>query len=134
LFVCLFVCFSACFLREPRTTRPGITLSTMDWALLHQSLVKKMPFSLASSLILWRHFLNRGSFLSDDFSLYQVDIKLCNTIGPLSTWHINTSLLSHNLSFLVDSQDHTLISTSHIKHFTDLSPTVVTNAYTLKFA
>jgi hypothetical protein len=32
------------------------------------------------SLILWRHFLSYGSVLSDDSSLFQVDIKLVSTI------------------------------------------------------
>lgn len=33
-----------------------------------QSLIKKMPYRLAYNPILWRHFLNCGSLLSDDFS------------------------------------------------------------------
>ena len=48
----------------------------MGWALLHQSLVKKMPYIQ----ILWRHFLSVGSLFSDDSSLCQVDIKLASTI------------------------------------------------------
>jgi hypothetical protein len=31
---------------EPRITSPGMTLSAMGWAFLHQSLMKKMPFKL----------------------------------------------------------------------------------------
>lgn len=42
-----------------------MALPTMDWALLYQSLIKKMPYSLALRR-LWRHFLNWGSSLSED--------------------------------------------------------------------
>ena len=38
-----------------------------------------MPYRLAYSPILRRHFLNRGFVLSDDSSLCQVDIKLVST-------------------------------------------------------
>jgi hypothetical protein len=48
---------STCFLIEPRTTCPGMSPPTMGWALLHQSLIKKMFYKLAYSPIL-RHFLN----------------------------------------------------------------------------
>ena len=57
----------------------------MSWALPHQSLIKKMPCRPAHSLILWRCFLNQGSFLSDDYSLYQVDINLASTLTVLSS-------------------------------------------------
>ena len=36
--------------------------------------------------------LNWGSLLSNDSSLYQVDIKLSKTINSLSIWYTNTSL------------------------------------------
>ena len=36
--------FSACLLREPRTTNPGMAPPTMGWVLLHQSLIKKIPY------------------------------------------------------------------------------------------
>jgi hypothetical protein len=51
----------------------------MGCALLHKSLIKKTPYRLAYSPIIWEHFLNWGSLLSDDFSLCQVDIKLSST-------------------------------------------------------
>jgi hypothetical protein len=38
-------------------------------------MTKKMPYMLAYSPILWRDFLALCSLLSDDSSLYQVDIK-----------------------------------------------------------
>jgi hypothetical protein len=57
----------------------------MGWALPHQALIK-MPYSLAYSPILWRHFLNFSSLLlSDDFSLHQVDIKLTSRTA-FSVW------------------------------------------------
>lgn len=72
----LFVACSACFLVDLGTASPGMAPPTLDWALAHQSLIKKMPYSW----ILWRHSLNWGSLLSD-FSLYQVGIKLSGTLG-----------------------------------------------------
>jgi hypothetical protein len=70
-----FLACSACSLIEPRTTSPGMAPPTMGWALTHISIIKKMPYRLAYSLIVWRHFLNWGSLLSNDFSVHQVDIK-----------------------------------------------------------
>ena len=55
---------SACFLIEPRTTSSKMAPPTVGWALPHLALVEEMPHSWIS----WRHFLNRGSFLSDDSS------------------------------------------------------------------
>jgi hypothetical protein len=65
---------SACFLIELRTTNQMAPL-TLCWTLPNGSLVKKMPYGLSYSLILWRHFLNWGSLLSDDFYLSHVDTK-----------------------------------------------------------
>lgn len=42
---------------EPRATSPGMVPPTTGWALPHQSLIKKMPYKLAYSLILWKHSL-----------------------------------------------------------------------------
>lgn len=56
---------------EPRTINPGMAPHTMDWAISHQSLIKKMPYSR----ILWRHFLNCGSPLSGNSSSCQVERK-----------------------------------------------------------
>lgn len=62
---CLLACLpwlasSACILREPRATRPGMAVITMGWVLPRprQSLNKKLPYSL----ILWGHSLSWGSF------------------------------------------------------------------------
>ena len=66
---------SACFLTEPRTTSPWMAPPTMVWALSHQSPIKKMPYRLTYNPILWMHFLDWGSLLSDDYSSGQVDIK-----------------------------------------------------------
>jgi hypothetical protein len=48
---------SACFLTEPRTTSPGMAPSTMIWALLYQSLVKKMNYSWTFHNFYW-FFMN----------------------------------------------------------------------------
>jgi hypothetical protein len=50
----------------------------MDWALSHQSLIKKVPYRLACSISYGGHF-SWDSLLSDDFSLCHVDIKLAST-------------------------------------------------------
>jgi hypothetical protein len=63
---------SACFLKEPRTTSPEKVLP-----LLHQSLIKRVP--TASQM---RHFLSQRYFLSEDASLYQVDVKVANDNVP----------------------------------------------------
>jgi hypothetical protein len=64
----LLMALSACFLIEPRITSPGIVPPTMGWALPHQSLIKKMPYSLVYNPILRRHFLNWRSLLSHEFT------------------------------------------------------------------
>jgi hypothetical protein len=38
-----------------------------------------MLYRLACGLILWRHLLNQGSLLSDDYGLCGVDINLSST-------------------------------------------------------
>lgn len=62
------------FLIGPRTPSPWMMPPSM--ALLHQSLNKKIPYRQ----VLWRHFLNWGSFLSGKRSLCQVDIKFFSTL------------------------------------------------------
>jgi hypothetical protein len=47
-----------CYLTEAKTTSPGMAPPTMNWALSHQSLIKKMLYRLACSLILRMHFLS----------------------------------------------------------------------------
>jgi hypothetical protein len=49
------------------------------------------PTSITNSYksILWRHFLNRSSFLSDDFSLCQADIKLPIALIHCFSWWLN---------------------------------------------
>jgi hypothetical protein len=79
------IAWSACFLIEPRTTSPGMAPPTMGWALPHQSVIKKMPSSLAYNPILWRHFLIWGFLLSVDPRLYQVDINLSSSLGKCGT-------------------------------------------------
>lgn len=93
---------SVCFLIETRSTSPGLVPPTMGWTLPHQSLIKKMFYPK----MLWRNFLNWGSFFSNNSSLCQVDSEPSRTFYSLSTWHRNALLLSCNLSFPVLPQDH----------------------------
>ena len=54
-----------------QTTSPTTALPTVGCALPHWSLIEKMSYSWIS----WRHFLNWGSFFSDDLTLCQADAK-----------------------------------------------------------
>ena len=65
---------------EPKTKSPRTAPLTMNWALLHWSLIDKMPYSWISL----RHFLRCGSFLSDHSSLSQVDTKPVSTVRKQS--------------------------------------------------
>lgn len=49
---------------------------TKGGATTYQTAIKQMFCRLAYSLLLWRHFLNGGFLISDDYSLCQVVIKL----------------------------------------------------------
>jgi hypothetical protein len=51
----------------------------MGWALPYQSLIEKMLYMLAHSLMLWKCFLSQGFLFSGNSSLCQVDIKLAST-------------------------------------------------------
>lgn len=55
--------------------QPRVAPTKMYWTLLHQSLMKKMLYSC----MLWSHFLNCSSFLSDDMCLGLLDIKQAST-------------------------------------------------------
>jgi hypothetical protein len=48
----LIMACSPCSLKEIKATSPGMAWPTMGWAILHQSLIKKMPYRFAYSLIL----------------------------------------------------------------------------------
>ena len=54
---------------EPVTTNPGVVPPTIDRALQHH----KMVYRLMYNLIFWRHFLDGGFLVSDDYSS---DVKL----------------------------------------------------------
>jgi hypothetical protein len=64
---------SAFFLTELRSISQGMAPPIMDWALLHQSLIKTMLYRLVYSLILWMRFLRRGSM---EASMTPVYVKL----------------------------------------------------------
>jgi hypothetical protein len=69
---------STCFLRESRTTWPGVAPPTMHWTLPHQSLVKKMPYRSP--------FQGMGPKL--DLSLTGYSHKSCATITLLQAGQI----------------------------------------------
>ena len=73
-----------CFLIETKTTSPEMAPPTMSWALPHQSLIKIMPYSQ----ILWKHFLNWVSLLSDNSSLCQLDVRLASTAWLQVPWEM----------------------------------------------
>ena len=49
----LLLACSACFPEDLRTTNPGMIPLTMFLVLLHQPLIRRIPFRLVYSLILW---------------------------------------------------------------------------------
>jgi hypothetical protein len=53
---------STYFVRAPRTTNPGVVPPIMVWALLHQSLIKKMLYRLVYSSIFLFLFFSRQGF------------------------------------------------------------------------
>ena len=61
----------ACFLIETRTTILRKIPSSVGWVFSHWSPIEKMPYRW----ILWRHFLNWGSFSSNGYSLCQVNTQ-----------------------------------------------------------
>eukprot|EP00073_Rattus_norvegicus_P047685 XP_017449884.1 PREDICTED: uncharacterized protein LOC108351157 isoform X1 [Rattus norvegicus] len=50
--------------QKPRATSRGMTPPTVDQALHHPSLIKKMPYRLLFSSVFWRHFLFFSCLLS----------------------------------------------------------------------
>ena len=111
--------YSACFLIEPRPTKPGMALPTMGLAHPHQILIIKMPYRLVYSRILWKHLLGWGFLLFDDSSLCQVDIKLTNTKTSAGTQAplINVQLSMHTgkqtSEITEEPNSHLLISLCH---------------------
>lgn len=107
---------SVCFLTELRTTGPQWTGSSP----VHHQLRNCSTYRFIYSPILGRHFLNRGSLLSNDYSCVKLPQIVAHQIDPLSSWHTNTLLLRHHVFFLVYSQYHTLISITNKNHSTHL--------------
>ena len=111
-------CLPAC---SSRATRPAFLQNSgppaQGWHYLQQapptgppcqSQIKKRGYSW----ILWIHFLNRGSLLSDDFSLYQVDIKLFSMVFLLYFLSIlcffTVDAMCSGASSLLDQNKHIL--------------------------
>lgn len=98
----LLVACSACFCYQCRSDTPQI-----GWDLSHQSMIKKMPCRLACDPVLWRHWPNSGSSLSDESSLCQGDLNLAsasscrhflnNNSTCLESWH--GAIIQHLLWF-----------------------------------
>jgi hypothetical protein len=70
--------FTVCFLIEPKTTSSESVTIHNGLGPSHQTL-RKMPYRLTDSPTLWRHF-SQASFLSDNSSFCQFDIKLVSTV------------------------------------------------------
>lgn len=65
--------FSPYFLMKLRTTTPGVEPLKMGWTHLHQTLISKMPYRFAHSLISLT-FSQLRFLLSDDCILLQADL------------------------------------------------------------
>ena len=97
----------AAFLIKPRITSPGMAPPTMGQDALHQSLVKKMPYSQ----ILWRHFLNCCSFLSLNSKLSRHKTSRTHACNPSTEgWEnrthmqLATSLVPNSVRRLVSKE------------------------------
>jgi hypothetical protein len=96
----LWMACSVCFLIEPRSISSGVAPATVAWSLPHRSLIKKMPYRLAYSLILWRIFLNWGPSPQADIKLASqlpqwnpsVNFSISNTFWQ--TWSLKEQILS----------------------------------------
>lgn len=69
---CWFAPFAFLYLPGP----PAQAWHSLHWVLPHQSSVKKIPHRLVNRPVRWRHFLTRGSFFPDNFSLCQLTIQM----------------------------------------------------------
>lgn len=56
----LLMAYSVCFSIELKPTSPGMAPPTMGKALPYQTWIKKIPYRLAFSRMLWRHFLDEA--------------------------------------------------------------------------
>lgn len=70
---------SLLFYSPTKDDQHWLALSTMDWVLLCQSLIKKTYHGLIRGPITWGHFLNWGFLFHNYSSLGQVDIELAST-------------------------------------------------------
>ena len=78
---------STCFLTEPRTTSPGMAPPTMGWALLYQSLIKKMPYKFTYSQS-HRGIFKIKVFSSHMFLVCQVDRKPSSITTQKAAWKL----------------------------------------------
>jgi len=74
---------------ELRTTNARMAPPTVRLILSHQSLIKKILYSQ----ILWRHFLNWGSFLLENYSSNQFDIRLNSQMKKKEDQNVDASFL-----------------------------------------
>lgn len=117
------------FIIEPRTTCPGVALFTISLALAHQTLHKKIPYSPVYSLILLWRFLFEVPSSPVTVAWDKMTKKLSRTSDPSSIWHTITSVLSHKLSFLSQTQKS---FTENIRNVNSLTVFIASN--TLNFS
>lgn len=91
LFIGLFL-VACCILTEFRTTSPRVASLTMAWVLPHRPLFKKMSYTFANNLILWRYFPSWGSFMTKHVSSLHIrkhNILLKFLYNLLKSYNIN---------------------------------------------
>ena len=95
----LIMAFSDCFLIVHRTTSFRLAPPRAYWTFPHHSLIKKMPYRLAYSQILWKDFSwLRFTLLEDKLS--QTDIKQAS-IPPKPTACQYCTMLGRNQYYTV---------------------------------
>ena len=82
--------FSTCCFKDG-TTSSGMAPPIVSKALLHWSVIEKMPYIWIS----WRHILNWGSFLSEDSSLSQVGTQKEPVIFPHQRYNRNLGVIEN---------------------------------------
>lgn len=90
--------FSPYFLMKLRTTTPGVEPLKMGWTHLHQTLISKMPYRFAHSLI--------------SLTFFSIEVPPLRWLYLASSWPLKIGSLTvlksqENLRVMVEAENHT---------------------------